>query len=461
MTSGLGARIAEAHASLVRRPLWRRPFVRNVAVVAGGATVAQVIGMLFSPVITRLYLPEAFGILGVLVSVVAVLSPIASLCYELAIVLPASDSDALRLLRLSIVSSLGVALVSAVVIAPFRKPIAGMLGLDAVAPYLLLAPLVVVLDILARAYDQWLIRTKRFRDSSAITIAQTLVMNAAKTFFGLVAPGVHTLVGVSVGGTGLHALLSMLASRKARRRASTSDGSPRRVLDARTRTLAKEYRDFPVFRTPQAALSSLSRGLPVLMLAGLFGPASAGLYAIGQRVLQVPSAVVSVAVSKVFRQRVAEAAHKKQSLQPLLIKTTLVLAAVGAIPFGLVMLLGPRMFALVFGAEWYGAGVYARWTALWLFTSFINGPSVAAIPLLSLQGHLLGLEIVTVLARVIAIMVGALVLHDDTIAVLLFSLVGAASYGILVGYTIWCSGRREARGSAPVEAPTESSLTLE
>jgi len=39
-------------------------FVRNVAIVATGTAGAQAITMAFSPINTRLYGPEAFGILG-------------------------------------------------------------------------------------------------------------------------------------------------------------------------------------------------------------------------------------------------------------------------------------------------------------------------------------------------------------------------------------------------------------
>ena len=61
-----------------------RPFVRNVAAVAGGTATAQLIGILFSPLITRLYGPEAYGIQGVFMAIVAVGSSFAALSLPLA-----------------------------------------------------------------------------------------------------------------------------------------------------------------------------------------------------------------------------------------------------------------------------------------------------------------------------------------------------------------------------------------
>ena len=43
------------------RKLFSNKFMRNVVIVASGAAGAQMITMLFMPLITRLYSAEAFG----------------------------------------------------------------------------------------------------------------------------------------------------------------------------------------------------------------------------------------------------------------------------------------------------------------------------------------------------------------------------------------------------------------
>ena len=74
--------------------LSKSKFVRNVATVATGTAGAQAISIAFSPIITRLYGPDSFGLLGVFMALVAVLAPLAALTYPIAIVLPKEDSDA-------------------------------------------------------------------------------------------------------------------------------------------------------------------------------------------------------------------------------------------------------------------------------------------------------------------------------------------------------------------------------
>ena len=71
----------------------RCEFVRNVAIVASGTVAAEAITMVYSPVLTRMYGPEAFGLLGVFVALLSIMTPIAALTYPIAIVLADKDAE--------------------------------------------------------------------------------------------------------------------------------------------------------------------------------------------------------------------------------------------------------------------------------------------------------------------------------------------------------------------------------
>jgi O-antigen/teichoic acid export membrane protein len=59
----------------------------------------------------------------------------------------------------------------------------------------------------------------------------------------------------------------------------------------------------------------------------------------------------------------------------------LILFGLSIIPFGLVILFGPEMFALVFGEHWREAGVYSQIMAPWLMVNFLTSP-VSQVPLI-------------------------------------------------------------------------------
>ncbi len=141
---------------------WKSRFVRNVAVVASGTAGAQAIVIAFSPIITRLYGPEAFGILGTFMAIVAVITPIAALSYPIAIVLPKEESDARGIARLSAYIALAVAALTALVLLVFGNQIVNLLQVQEVSSYIWLLPLVILFAAWLQINQQWVIRKKHF-----------------------------------------------------------------------------------------------------------------------------------------------------------------------------------------------------------------------------------------------------------------------------------------------------------
>lgn len=416
-----------------------KPFIRNVAIIAGGAAATQIIQIGFSPIITRLYGPEVFGVLGVILSVVAIISPISTLCYDYSIVMPEKKADGLLLLKLSIIIALLVSSVSCIIFIIFQSWISLSLNIGDAYYLIYFIPIIIFLSSLARVNEQWLVRTKRFKTTATIGVIKALLVGSSKSGLGLIYPTATALVGLSSAGHGLHALLTSYVTRDTKKDASKSIQNSDGFIENKMKSLAYEYRDFPFFRAPQVFINSVSRNLPVLMFTTLFGPAVVGYYVIAHRVLKLPASLINAAVGKVFVQRIAEASHRGENLRSLIIRTTLGMAAVGIIPFLIIIAFGPWIFGFVFGSQWTIAGDYARWLSLWLFFGFINVPSVAAIPFLSMQGKFLVFEIFSVIIRIFAITIGALVFKNELYSIIMFSVSGFILNFILILWTIYNS----------------------
>ena len=78
-------------------------FLRNVAVVATGTAAAQAITLAFMPFLTRVYGSEAFGALAAFNAAVSISTPLATLGYVNAIVLPDTEEGATAVACLSVV----------------------------------------------------------------------------------------------------------------------------------------------------------------------------------------------------------------------------------------------------------------------------------------------------------------------------------------------------------------------
>lgn len=408
--------------------LAKKPFVRNVVTVATGTAAAQAIGVAFSPLITRLYGPEAFGLLGTFMALVAVLTPIAALCYPIAIVLPKKDEDAKALAKLSIYISLGIALLVTFLLLIGGDWLLALVGAEAISTFKFLIPLNLLFATLLQITQQWLIRKKQFKVKAKVAVAHAAIISSVKTGIGFFYPLAAVLIVMSSLGHIIHTGMLFLGLTKTKKLPTNKLGDKKESL----KETAKRYRDFPLYQTPQLFLNAISNSMPVLVLASVFGPASAGFYALGKKVLKMPSMLIGQSVGTVFMPSIAEAHQNKKSITGLLVKATLSLAAAGFLPFLTIVLFGPSLFGFAFGTEWTIAGEYARWLSIWLFFAFINPPSVKTMIVLRRQHLSAILNFASVIARFFALLLGSFVMESQVGAVAYYSLVGAAHNIIFV-----------------------------
>lgn len=329
------------------RDFTNKKFVRNVLIMVSGTAAAQVVYMALSPVITRLYGPEAYGLMGVFMAVVGIIAPIAALTYPIAIVLPKSDRDAKGLMRISMIISIIIAIIFAVFIILFEQQIAALLGLESISSYLVLLPIVIIFSCFLQVTENWLIRTKQYRVTAKVSFFHALILQGSMALGGLLQPVATVLIVFSALSSGLKAgMMNLFAKRSNLKQIKEAKHSHEDLL-----ILAKNFKDFPKYRAPQVFINAISQSLPVLLLASFFGPASAGFYSIARTVLNIPVQLIGKSVGDVFYPRITEASNNKENLTLLIKKATLAMSIVGILPFGVVIMFGPWLFSFVFGEE--------------------------------------------------------------------------------------------------------------
>lgn len=416
----------------------KKPFVRNVIILASGTAMAQVIAMALSPIITRLYGPEAFGLMGTFMAIVSIIAPIAALTYPIAIVLPKRDQDAKGLIQLSLIITTIISVISLTILIFFNQQILNIFNIKEIGAYLYLIPIVIIFSGLMQVAEQWLIRTKQFSINSRVTVLQSILINGSRVGIGLFYPVAAVLVVLSALANGLKAMMMIFFAKRSDYQENTQLKGEKTGL----KELAKKHNDFPKYRAPETFLNAVSQGLPILMLTSFFGPASAGFYTIGRTVLSMPSQLIGKAVGDVFYPRIAEAANSKENVTTLIKKGTLALAGVGLIPYGLVILFGPFLFSFVFGADWVVAGEYARWIALGTYFGFMNKPSVKSLPVLSAQRFHLIYTIIMLVTRISVLAIGYYIFASDQVAVALFGISGAVLNIVLITITLKISRKK-------------------
>ncbi|MEN8626673.1 lipopolysaccharide biosynthesis protein [Psychrobacter proteolyticus] len=395
-------------------------FVRNVAMVGGGIAAGQAIALAFMPFLTRLYGPESFGIAAAFAAIVNIITPISTMGYANAIVMPESDRDAAAVARLSILCGLIIAPLSLILVHVGKPWLAVWTGMEKAPQMLYLIPLTLVIGAFLSVTNQSAIRASLFKAKARAYVESKLFTDTSKLIGGIIAPSELLLILLTIIGQFTNFLMQMLrVPRTGVLKISNWFGTDG------VRNAAIEQRDFAIYRMPQSVLNAASLGLPTILLTSLFSASSAGQYSVAVLVLGAPVMLLGSSVGEVFYPKITRAiTAKSPSAYKLLFKVSAILFAVGLIPFGTMMIFGEYLFSIIFGQEWVVAGNYSQWLSIWLLSNLVTGASVATLPALGLQRFLLIREVFSVILRATALYVGFKFFESDVIAIALFSIVG-------------------------------------
>lgn len=428
------------------RLVTRRRLVRSVLTLAFGAAGAQAINIACSPLIARLYGPEALGILGTFNALIPLVLPAASLAYPMAIVLPKDDADAVKIVQLSSLLSVALALTAGVGFFLVHARVASVLGISSVSHYIPAVALSVLFATWSEIARQWLIRKKSFKPIANCALLQSLLVNFCKVGFGWWHPLASLLLVFSTLGHALHAALLFQGAKRQVGWGQNEGVLANNLRSIGVKNVAKKYSDFPLYRAPQNLINAASRSMPFLLLGIFYGPSTVGFYTLARMLTAVPSNLLGQAVKDVLYPQIADKANRNIPVYWDLVYTTTILLIVGVIPFGIIALFGESIFVFIFGPDWNVAGAYARWLALFFLFNFINKPCVAAVPVLGMQRGLLIYEVLSTGGKAAALVVGFQWLRSAEWSVALFSLVGVTAYS---GMILWIMmSARRPKGNA-------------
>ncbi|MEL7447994.1 MAG: oligosaccharide flippase family protein [Pseudomonadota bacterium] len=376
-----------------------REFVNSVATLMTGRSLAFVIGFAFVPIVARLFDPADFGRATLFISVVSVMGSISTLRLERAAVLPKNDGEGAGLIRLAVLALLALCAVLLLLnvaawLFDFQLPLADRLG-----GWTWALPLGLAVFSLINIAEGWLVRKKQYRIMANTDVARATAMGglrvAAGAAFGSSTWALIVAYLIAFGGRAAALVGAMVRSMPDRDERAKLAADADHSLGA----LGRQYKDFPLYNAPAGFVRNFSENLPVVMLGYLFAPAVVGFYAMANRIVRAPLGLASAAVRRVYLQRAATIHNDQLSLRGSLIKTTVVLAAIGIVPFGLLWLEGELLFRFVLGEKWTFAGRYAQILAPWLYSTWVISATGSLAVVLRKQALWLRMQIIITALR--------------------------------------------------------------
>jgi O-antigen/teichoic acid export membrane protein len=343
-------------------------FLSNVLTLISGTTLSQFIPLAISPILSRLFTPDDFGLLALFVSIVSVISIVATGRYEVAIMLPEKDEDALNIMKLSVTILIITCLILLIVVAFLNNQIAFGLNNEKIRLWLFFVPFSVLIAGLFQNFNYMIIRLKKFKRLAYAKVFQSSTNAVLSLSFGFVGlAGGALIVGNIVGqfvSTVQLAIKVLTLNRHSLYKFNKGD-----ILK-----LGRRYSDFLKFDI-FAGFFSVATPQSIVVLIGIFFSSTlVGIYALTNRVLVSPIYLIAKSVGDVFRQRATEDYNKNGNCRSIYLKTFISLSLLSFPPFLILFLFGEDLFGFIFGNRWIQAGRIAEILAPMFFLKFISSP---------------------------------------------------------------------------------------
>ena len=261
-----------------------------------GTTIAQIIPVLLSPVLARLFTPAEFGLLAILSSITAVINVISTGKYESVIYIADNKKYAGALVIISLSLSLITSFLIAVLLLFFSDTVIGILKQPRLAHWIFICPLASFLISVYQCYNEWCVRESSFTNLSVNKVVNSGSITLSSLFLGVAKLTQEALILGDLSGRFISAAsCTYWALRKDLR-------VFRQVTWLRINLLLKKYIECPKFVLPGQLLNTLAGQVSVFLIAALFNDTEVGYYSMTGVVLSVPASLISLSIRDVFRQ---------------------------------------------------------------------------------------------------------------------------------------------------------------
>lgn len=368
----------------------------NVSAMLVGTLVAQGLPIALTPVLSRIYSPDAFGLQALVMGITAALVVVSTLRLDLALVIAAEDAEARALLWVMGLMTFAISATAAIaifVIGDSAIEITGFSG--ALNALLVVPPLVAATAAFQIRVGLWS-RAGNFRPVALANVINQIGYAVTGLGTGLLSALSFGLALAKLCGQSLALLAVSVAWRREshKTRVGRSEKVPLSQLWGR-------YWQFVTFNTPYSLIGTLSREAPIFILTGFAALPAAGFFGLARMITGAPALLATNAFSPIF-YRYAAASHGTPDFfattHKLLTTSFLMLAA----PFALCAVWGDSIFVLVFGSTWRDAGELAMLIAPAAWLSAQTGWPERLAEASGRQGATFAVQIVCDTATIVA-----------------------------------------------------------
>ena len=348
------------------------PLIKNTLKLSSSNFLMYLLPLIVTPILSRLYVPEAFGEWGVFSSLLMIINIGIMLGYENAIV----KAELKDVANVSFLCFAVTVLITILIILTFQ--IGSYLRIDFFKkfPSPSLFYICIITSAACSIFNNICNRYEKYAVMSVANIVSGSTQAIARILFGTIF--IIGMNGLILGTTISHCIVVcyyLMFIYRIMNNKFLSHISLVGIIHQ-----MKRYKKFPLFDAPSSILAFAAFNLPIIILSAYFSKAEIGCFSIIIQLLLLPMSFIGSAMGRVYyRQLVGRDEMEITSITANVMKLT---AVISILPLLFIVLGGDKIIVLFLGEKWNTAGSIALCLALWSFPTILTQP---LIPLLRIR----------------------------------------------------------------------------
>lgn len=406
-------------------------FWRSVAVLVSGTALAQFIGVITTPIVSRLYDPKAFGEYAIIISTVTIFSNTVTFGLNSAVMMPVDDSESEDIFQVAFFTMLLSATAGFLVLLSISSVVRLF---DPGINYIVACIFVYVLVIINNLKGLLEIFSNRKRLNRVLfynSLIGALATLCITVPLGFLKTGCIGMVIAAIAA-GVISILQMLRH-----------NNPFRKIPCIStfKSVYSKYRDFIMFQYPSNFIENFAIQLPNQVFSAIFGNANLGSYSMNEKILGIPSRLIGNPISTIYFRTASEYSKEGKNLADFTFLLITRIMLIAYIPILITIIWGEKIFTWVLGSNWSDAGSMAGFLIVqYVFMFCANCTSYCRVAI-GKQKVNLAVSILRVLIIGASLFIGVKLFDDLFNAIILFSM-GTSIYLILdMAFNFYCMGR--------------------
>lgn len=316
----------------------------------GSTAFAQLLLIIISPVLTRLYSPSVFGEFLSIISIVYIINSIAQARMDIALLVAKNFDEIANIFSLAvliIITVVSIVLVSLIILDMFYE----------VDCYYYMIPLMVLSLSTYQLIISLFLRREEINFIARNKVMQSISLGSGQILLGLVSANTFSLA--------LAQSFSFLITTIFNYKKYTMF---LRVVNPLI--LIRRYKNFIVYDTGSNFFQVSSNNLVPILITHLLGSYIGGLYYMAYRVLIMPVSIFSVSISQAISSKFLNGDSKKNWLDNNN-KGMQLLIFIFFMPFALLAANIEYVVPIIFGPSWEETGSLIRYFSVWIFLRLI------------------------------------------------------------------------------------------